>query len=309
MFGSKDAIAAEKCSLFRHLEKGGVAVMNGSQPYVEDWTKNVVPQGVKVVTFAQKPQSDVHTQGAVTADERGLHFTLDAGQAVSLPMLGQHNVDNALAAFAVTRAFGIDDAAAAKALAASTGVEMRMQVSRIRTDEAGAPGAGITLINDAYNANPDSTVSALSTLASLPAKNFTRRIAILGDMLELGDESEYEHRHIGDMLCVFNGLPPKPPGPAIAAADRAGNTPTKINLAILIGPHMKHAVEQLARVWPPENYIHFDRWSDDLPSKIAAMLREGDLVLLKASRGLRFERIVPAIEKRFHNAEHEVNHR
>jgi UDP-N-acetylmuramoyl-tripeptide--D-alanyl-D-alanine ligase len=247
----------------------------------------------------------VYTQGATFADERGLHFTLDSGQPVSLPMLGQHNADNALAAFAVTRAFGIDDAAAAKALGQSTGVEMRMQIARIGGADPSTPA--ITLINDAYNANPDSTASALSTLASLPARTAARRVAILGDMLELGDDSTYEHRHIGDLLCVFNGLSPRPPGPPTPAADRAGNTPTKINLTILVGPHMKHAADQLARVWPDGAFVHFDRWSDDLPAKIAAMLREGDLVLIKASRGLRFERLLPAMQERFRSVEHEMN--
>lgn len=307
MFGSKDAIAVEKSSLYRHLSPGGVAVINGTQPYVDSWKKSVVPAGVKCVTFGQEAACDVRTQGPVSADERGLHFTLNGGTTVQLPLLGQHNIDNALAAFAVSRALKIEDAAAAKSLGSSTGVEMRMQIVRVgRSDAARGEGApAITIMHDAYNANPDSMVAALSTLATLPSHNISRRVAILGDMLELGDASIAEHQNIGDMLCVFNGLTPGPvgnPSDPVDPAVRSKNLPKKIALAILVGSQMKHAAAQLARVWPADCFVHFERWSDDLPAKVAALLRVGDLVLLKASRGLRFERFVPEMEKVFANA-------
>jgi len=340
MFGGKETIAAEKSSLFKFVQEGGVAVMNGGQGYVDSWKRGVVPPGVRVETFGQGPECDVRTEGAIAADGRGLRFTLDSGVTVQLPLLGLHNVDNTLAAIAVSRALGLGDAAAAKALAGMTGVEMRMQVVRIGggsmggtdkpvrglvsggesatpdtdklrppeglrlsvpPDASGTSGRGITLINDAYNANPDSMLSALSTLASFAdaGGGRQRKVAILGDMLELGDEAPCEHQHIGDMLCVFNQLTPLPPGPAVDPAQRATNRPTKIQLAILIGTHMRRAAEQLARVWPDDCFVYFDKWTDGLPARIAAKIHDDDVVLLKASRGLRLERIVPELQQKF----------
>ena len=300
MFGSKDAIANEKSSLYRHLAPGGVAVINGTQPYVEAWKKNVVPAGVKCVTFGQEAACDVRTQGPSTADERGLHFTLNGGTAVQLPLLGQHNIDNALAAFAVSRALMIEDGAAARSLGSSTGVEMRMQIVRVGSCDAASGGntAAITIIHDAYNANPDSMAAALQTLVSLPSLNIKRRIAVLGDMLELGEASAEEHQKIAHMLGSFDQPQTRLAG---EAGERESNEPKKIDMAILVGPHMMHAAAQLARFWPVECLHYFEKWSDDLPAKVAAMLRAGDLVLLKASRGLRFERFVPEMERVFAN--------
>ena len=298
MFGSKDAIAAEKSSLYRHLAPAGVAVINGTQPYVNAWKQSVIPKGVTCITFGQESTCEVRTTGPAAADERGLHFTLTGSQSVVLPLLGQHNVDNALATFAVSRAMKVDDSAAAKSLASSTGVEMRMQIVRVGESEAasGKSAPAITIINDAYNANPDSMAAAISTLSSLPLQSATRRVAILGDMLELGDASAREHSHIGDMLCALYDLPTGPPG---EPAEPAKIQPKKIHMAILVGPHMQHAAAQLSRVWPQGSFLSFERWSDDLPEKVASLLREGDLVLLKASRGLRFERFVSEIQRLF----------
>jgi UDP-N-acetylmuramoyl-tripeptide--D-alanyl-D-alanine ligase len=223
----------------------------------------------------------------VSVEGRGLRFTLDSGVVVSLPLLGLHNVDNALAAIAAGRAMGVEDRVAAEALAAMTGVDMRMQVKRFGAPEAasGVP-EGVTLINDAYNANPDSMHSALATLASFPAAA-GRRIAVLGDMLELGDESLAEHRRIGDKLFDLHRRP---------------DGDTGIDLVILIGTHMRAAADLLAHTWPRDSYTYFDKWTDDLPARIASMTCAGDTILLKASRGLRFERIAAAVERAFNPA-------
>jgi UDP-N-acetylmuramoyl-tripeptide--D-alanyl-D-alanine ligase len=112
--------------------------------------------------------------------------TADASATVTLPIIGAHQAHNAAAAVAAGLAAGVPLDAAAKALATASLSKWRMELSYL-------PG-GITLLNDTYNANPDSARAALDALVAIEGK---RRIAVLGDMLELGDDTEPEHRAIG----------------------------------------------------------------------------------------------------------------
>jgi UDP-N-acetylmuramyl pentapeptide synthase len=128
-------------------------------------------------------------------------------------------------------------------------------------------GKGVTLINDAYNANPESMTGALLTLRDYPAP--ARRVAILGDMLELGDTSADLHLQL------------------IEEAEYLVST------IILIGPRMAAADSRGAAAHT------IDNWSDQTPDRVAAWLRPRDTVLLKASRGMKLERLIPAFEKRF----------
>jgi len=132
-------------------------------------------------------------------------------------------------------------------------------------------GLGTMLIHDAYNANPSSVMAAMGGLERLSS---SRRVCIFGDMYELGESSEYWHREIGD-----------------------GAVKGPIALFITIGPLARHAHDAAKGLYP--RLHHFEQWSDDLPEQVAALLQPGDTVLLKASRGMRLERLIPAIERRF----------
>ena len=163
-----------------------------------------------------------------------------------LPFPGEHNRMNAALALAVARWLGADGERAAGALASARPVPGRMQVRRL--------GGGVTLIDDTYNANPDSVAAALRTLARFDG----RRVAVLGEMRELGAASAAAHAEAA--------------AAARAAADEV----------VLIG-----------------EAFGGEPWSDAVPAAVVEMLRPGDVVLLKASRGPRLERIIPAIEARF----------
>ena len=285
-FGSQDAIAVEKSSLLKFLQPGGVAVVNGSQPWTKDWHR-LLPAGTRMVTFdaVMKRESDGSLRCDLAArdlstDAVGMHFSVASARReplrIDLPMLGAHNAENALVAVAVARELGVADEAMAAALGKAKGVAMRMELVRLGADSS---HAGITVINDAYNANPDSMAAAIATLVSLPAE---RRVAILADMLELGEASAQEHRKLGQLLAQFL---------------RGGEL--RVGLVILIGEAMGSAVGELSMPACDDRVVYVPRFGDDLPPRVAAMLHDGDLVLLKGSRGLRLERLLPAMKSRF----------
>jgi UDP-N-acetylmuramyl pentapeptide synthase len=155
---------------------------------------------------------------------------------------------------------------------------MRLSLQRL-----GDPRQPITIINDAYNANPQSVAAALDTLMRwpLPAASEGRRVLVFADMLELGDTAKDMHRDVGRRI-----------GEATAADGRG------IDLTILIGELAMWTGEALAARFPNASVYACSAWTDDLPAELAALLRPNDIVLLKGSRGMQLERLVPAIEAR-----------
>ena len=227
-FGDLAGVAREELSLLRFVGVTGVspvppaAILPAEAPFPEDIEIDV-PVGVEVVEFdASDP----------------------AAQRVALP--GAHNRANAAAAAEVARRFGVDDATIAAALATVSAVDGRSQVIKL--------GQGVTLINDSYNANPDSMLAALATLREFPG----RKVAVLGDMLELGDAGLDAHPQV-----------------AAAARDAA-------DVVVLVGERFGG-----------------QPWRDALRDEVAALVRPGDVVLLKASRGIRLERLIPGLQSKF----------
>jgi len=202
----------------------------------------------------------------VTPTGDGQRVELASGTTVTLPLPGRHNVSNALAAVAVAQWMGVPEADAWSALETAAAAPMRMERVIVA-----APGAPVVVLNDAYNANFHSMLAALETLREYPGAH--RRIAVLGDMLELGAQGPELHRALGREL----------------RADRA----------ILIGELAACIAEGVAEGESgPSCEVH-PEWSEGLAQRVAASLEPGDVVLIKASRGMQLERLVPAIEARF----------
>lgn len=196
-------------------------------------------------------------------DERddGVRFLI-GGRWFGAPMIGAHNAHNAACAVAVGRWFGLDDEQIGEGLARLRAPEMRMQLLTV---------GSVRVIHDAYNANPSSVRAALAALAT---RQGARRVCVLGDMLELGEASDRLHKEIGEL------------------AGQCG-----VDLAILVGPAMAGAAGPLrARGVPCEV---FEESADEAMRTVAGMIREGDLVLVKGSRGMRMERVVAEIEAGF----------
>lgn len=227
------------------------------------------PDAAVITTIGEAHIGNFGSRRAIEKEKRSLYrFVRDGGLKVEpdlepqeklvgrLPVPGEHMKRNAQAAVEVARWMGVSDAAIAERLASAPAVEGRLQRLRFH---------GLSVIHDAYNANPDSIRAALDVLMSLPAE---RRVLVLGDMLELGEHSAAAHRRVG-------------------AQFREQRRPG--DLLITIGPEAKLAGGEHV----------FGSWSDDLPQRIAGLLEVGDLVLLKGSRAGRLERLLPAIERRF----------
>ena len=186
-FGSAEAIATSKGELVEALPAGGTAVLNADDPRVLGMAPRTA---ARVVTTGLGPDADVRATDVDLDEAARPRFTLVAGgeqHPVALQVVGEHQVANALSAAAAALAAGMAPADVAAALsAAGPRSRWRMEVTR-RAD-------GVTVVNDAYNANPESMRAALAALVRLPGR---RRIAVLGAMGELGPGAEAEHTRLG----------------------------------------------------------------------------------------------------------------
>jgi UDP-N-acetylmuramoyl-tripeptide--D-alanyl-D-alanine ligase len=179
-FGTRDAIADGKYELVEALGEGGLAVLPENEPRLAR------PHPGPTITFGLGAEADVRVSD-IELDERGrprfmLHAA-DASELVELSMSGAHNALNAAAAAGAALAFGHRLDEVARRFAGVTGSPWRMEVHEGR----------ITVVNDAYNANPDSMLAAMETVAAMPG----RHIAVLGEMAELGHLSDEEHARVG----------------------------------------------------------------------------------------------------------------
>jgi UDP-N-acetylmuramoyl-tripeptide--D-alanyl-D-alanine ligase len=266
-FGSAEVIATSKGELVAALPPEGTAVLNADDPRV----LGMAPRAAgRVVTTGVVADADVRATGVELDDRARPRFTLVAAgeeHPVALQVVGGHQVANALSAAAAAIAAGLPPAQVAAALsAAGPRSRWRMEVDR-RPD-------GVTVVNDAYNANPESMRAALAALERLPA---TRRIAVLGAMGELGPAADAEHARLGrDAVRAGVDL-------LVAVGDDA--------VGIATGARAERSAEQ-GRTDQGEQ--------DDVvqvPDRAAArqwlagVLAPGDVVLVKASRSYGLERL------------------
>jgi UDP-N-acetylmuramoyl-tripeptide--D-alanyl-D-alanine ligase len=256
-FGSADGIALAKGELVEALPEDGTAVLNADDPRV----LGMAPRThARVVTTGRGPDADVRAVDVSLDDTARARFTLVAAgekHPVALQVVGEHQVANALSAAGAALAVGMTPAQVAAALSEAEPLSRwRMEVSR-RPD-------GVTVLNDAYNANPESMRAALAALAGLPAH---RRIAVLGAMGELGPGADAEHDRLG------------------RDAAAAG-----IDLLVVVGPDAVGIAQGATAAGrrAGEESVH-------VPDRAAArellsgVLRPGDVVLVKASRSYGLE--------------------
>ncbi len=182
-FGSRDAIAREKGSLLAHVAEGGHAVLPRDDDYFEKLS--AIVQG-KVSSFGRSPAADFRLSNA-TFENGMLSFTVN-GEPLSLSAVGDYNALNACAAFAVGDICGVDAARQREAFMSVRPMPGRGRVHFV---------AGVTLVDESYNASPASMRKSLAMLRSLPA---SRRVAVLGDMKELGGSTAELHRAVGDEI-------------------------------------------------------------------------------------------------------------
>ena len=255
--GSLDAIERGKRELVEALPAGGAAILNADDVRVARMAGHA-PARVSVLTYGFDRAADVTATDVESAAERGMRFTLGtpAGRReVAIRGLGRHSVHNALAAAAVGIAAGLELPVIVRGLARPWHAPHRS-----RLIQAG----DWRLLDDTYNAAPDSMVAALDMLAGLDG----RRIAVLGEMLELGDASAAAHERVGAYVAqtadVLVGVGPQ--AEAYAAAARAAGMPAKS--------------------------VHAAADRDAALAVLRELIRPGDVVLLKASRAAELDRLV-----------------
>jgi UDP-N-acetylmuramoyl-tripeptide--D-alanyl-D-alanine ligase len=262
-FSSVEAIADAKAEVFLGLEPGGVAVLNRDNPHYARLAAAAVRTGAaEVVSFGAHRAATVRLLNSVldlhssTIDAALPGFTL----RVRLPVPGRHWVMNVLAVLAAVRAVGADPHRAAEAL---TGLEELP--GRGRRYELSWPNGTLTLIDESYNASPAAMRAAFAVLAAIPPAAGARRVAVLGDMLELGEATERLHRELAAPL-------------AAAGVDRV----------FLVGSAVAALYDALPEpkrggLWPT---------ADDAIDALLRFLRAGDVVTVKGSRGIGLNLIV-----------------
>jgi UDP-N-acetylmuramoyl-tripeptide--D-alanyl-D-alanine ligase len=268
-FGGLDQVARAKGELAEALPADGVAILNADDPRVLAMAERTE---ARVVTFSSAPGSDAPVRAAdICLDELGRpSFTLltpEGSAAVTLRLHGAHNVPNALAAAALARELGMDLDAIADGLGAAVArSRWRMEV-RQRAD-------GVTVINDAYNANPESVRAAIDALAHLAQGG--RAFAILGHMAELGDTSRASHEDLGEYAA------------RIGDSGLAG--------LIAVGEEAAPLLDGARRVrsWTGEALAAPDGAA--ALEFLANRLKPSDVVLVKASRAAHLEGVAAALE-------------
>jgi UDP-N-acetylmuramoyl-tripeptide--D-alanyl-D-alanine ligase len=265
-FSGEDAIADAKGEIFRGLEPGGTAIVPFDSPHYERLRAAAEPYAATILSFGRGKGADVRANEAVRGIAGTLvNATLPTGQltfTIGLP--GEHWVSNALAVLAAVEAAGGDLAAAGLALAEMAGLPGRgaRRVVRLHDGEA-------LIIDESYNANP---ASMAATIRELGQERATRRIALLGEMRELGEGSAAFHAALADPLI------------------EAGADPV-----ILVGEGMTPLAESLA------GRVHVEHVADAATARLALeqMLRPGDAVLVKGSNAIGLARVVSALAGEF----------
>ena len=257
-FDSIEGIARAKGEILDHLPPDGTAVLNADDPLVMAESGRSKAQ---LITFGRSSGADIRLASART-ELSGSSFTLSDGSGFRINLMGEHQVMNALAAMAVGRLFGIADETMASALEEVTPTAMRMEYRQM---------GGVHLINDTYNANPSSMKAALRALA--PTRG--RKLAVLGDMLELGEMGMEAHREIGRQ--------------AAGVAD----------MIITVGEQARAIAEAAVDEGMPAVHVVVCSSNDEATSAVLAKIRGGDVILVKGSRGMRMETIVESIASTF----------
>lgn len=269
-FDSVEKIAQAKAEIFEGLEPGGIAVLNRDNRQFDLLKFLAVNAGVATIhTFAED----------AGADSRPLHVDSDAdgstveasilGRAVTyrLGAPGRHHVKNSLAVLTAVCDLGADLEKAGLALDA-----MRAPRGRGESCRLAMPHGNLHLIDESYNANPASMRAALSVLGDTPVDGNGRRIAVIGDMRELGSESDRLHRELARPI------------------DQAG-----IDTVYCAGQHM----EALWRALPQKFQGHYAEDAKDLKDVLFADVKPGDVVMIKGSLGTRMGPLVDALKKEF----------
>ena len=273
--GSIEGVARAKGELFAGMRSDSIGVVNLDDPHVRALPCNAATVvGFAVTAAGRRYNPQVKATRITNNGEQGMRFTLhvlDWKQRITLPIPGKHNVSNATAAAAIAHAAGIAPETIITGLESFETVDKRMQYMNL-------PG-GVNVVNDCYNANPSSMAAALATMATFGTD--CKRIALLGDMLELGKESLTAHKTLGkqvaeqnyDLLLVKGSFAET----VAQGAFESGMADEKI--------------KTFAETAEIVNWLYH--------AMVEGRITEGDWLLVKGSRGMQMEKTLQGLEQRF----------
>ena len=258
--GDVAGVAKEKANVLGALGQTGTAVLNADDAWF-GWL--AAHHTGPVVTFGRCAKAMVCATNVRRAPP-GFRFHATDGVEVTLRVPGEHNVANALAALAVAQALGADAASAAEGLGRFRLPPMRFTMHR---------SAGVLVINDAYNANLRSMQAAIRELNALHVAG--RKIMVCGDMLELGPDSGRLHRMLGESIAQ-----------------------SRVDLLLAVGERAADVAEAAKADRRTRREVYHLPSVEQAAERIVGVVREGDAVLVKGSRGMRLERVVEALCRR-----------
>lgn len=258
--GSRDGILKAKLEICEGLQEGAPLILNADN----DKLATVTSDKHRIAFYAVDADADFKADNIVEADNKTSFDIIYFGntQHIVIPTIGIHNVYNALAAFAVGYYLGVDPQKAADALATYTPAGMRQRMVTV---------GNITSIEDCYNASPDSMRAALRTLHDT---NGAKKIAVLGDMLELGDYAETAHSSVGNMVAEYD-----------------------IDYLLAYGSNARYYVSAALENGCKRAELFDDK--EALSSRLIDLADDGDVVLFKGSRGMKLEDIMNIVYKRW----------
>ncbi len=257
-FGTRAKIADAKMEIVKFLKPQGVLIFNGDEPLLQD---RAAALKQKTLTFGRQTTNTLFAKQIQAQKDSSLFTTnIWPQQQFTLPLIGDYNVDNALAALLVGQHYGVTPAAMQQALA-------HFKPTKNRTQWLTAAN-GAQLLSDVYNANPTAMVDVISNFSRVPTTG--RRILVLGDMLELGPQTAKWHAQLASVI-----------------------DPHKIAAVYLYGDIM--AALQAALVSKLPVYYFPTAQQEQLIAQLQQDVLPSDLVLLKASNGLHLERVVQAL--------------
>ncbi|KWX70445.1 UDP-N-acetylmuramoyl-tripeptide--D-alanyl-D-alanine ligase [Paenibacillus jilunlii] len=263
--GSRKEIARAKLEIAEGLKPGGLLIYNGDEPLLAEVIAEPAfraPEGMRTFRFGLSSDNADFPTGVMT-HMGGMTFTshLHAEHAFTLPLPGQHNVVNALAALAVARHFSISEDNIEEGLS-----KLKLTGMRIEMLQA---ASGLTMLNDAYNASPTSMRAAIDVLQAMKCGG--KRIAVLGDMLELGPDEALFHEEIGSYL-----------------------DPAQTDLVFTFGPLSAHIARKAEERFGPGRVFAFTD-KRELTAALTGQIDPRDVVLFKASRGMRLEEVLHSL--------------
>lgn len=257
--GSREGIADAKMEITDFLREDGELIYNGDEPLLRERAEKL--EQAKI-TFGFDQTDSVYATGYRSYKHHATFTVNDSDSQFTIPMIGKHNVSNALSALCVGRHFGESDEEIVTALASFTPTADRMEWEK--------GDVGEDIMSDVYNSNPTAVRAVISSFGQIQVPEGSRRIAVLGDMLELGERSAALHAGLADCL-----------------------DPQVINEVYLFGSEMENLADVLKNTYEPEN-LHY--YKEDQMQRLIADLRNDikphDIVVLKGSHGMHLEKVV-----------------